>query len=85
METYFKYQPGRNTANPSTNDNASAEKANTLISEYDRYRQTLVEMDDDKGWAYELRCYRPADVLKETDIAQWWQVCSYPISSIYFM
>jgi hypothetical protein len=71
-----------------TTDNASAEKANALISEYDQYYQTLVEMDDDKGWASELKHYlkdRPADVLKETDIVQWWQVCSYSISSIYFM
>jgi hypothetical protein len=71
-----------------TTDNASAEKANALISEYDQYYQTLVEMDDDKGWASKLKYYlkdRPADVLKETDIVQWWQVCSYSIPSIYFM
>jgi hypothetical protein len=86
METYFKRRPRRNTANPSTADNAGAEKA--LISEYDRYRQTLVDMDDDEGWASELRRYlkdRPADVSKETDIVKWWQVCSYLLSSIRFM
>jgi SNF2 family DNA or RNA helicase len=86
MEMYFKCQPQHNTANPLTADNAGAEKA--LISEYDRYRQTLVDMDDDEGWASELRRYlkdRPADVLKETDIVKWWQVCSYLLSSICFM
>jgi hypothetical protein len=77
MEMYFKRRPQRQAANPSTADNAGAEKA--LISEYDRYHQTLVEMDDDEGWASELRRYlkdRPADVSKETDIVQWWQVCT---------
>jgi hypothetical protein len=77
MEMYFKRRPRRRAANPSTADNAGAEKA--LISEYDRYRRTLVDMDDNEGWASELRRYlkdRPVDVSKETDIVQWWQVHS---------
>jgi hypothetical protein len=77
MEMYFKCQPQHRAANPSTADNTGAEKA--LISEYDQYRQTLVDMDDNEGWASELRRYlkdRPVDVSKETDIVQWWQVCS---------
>jgi len=77
MGMYFKCQPQCQAANPSTADNAGTEKA--LISKYDQYCQMLVEMDDNEGWASELRHYlkdRPVDVLKETDIVQWWQVCT---------
>jgi hypothetical protein len=54
----------------------------SILSEYDQYRQTLVATEDDKGWAAELRHYlkdMPADVTKDTDIIEWWQVC--PITS----
>ena len=83
---YFKHQPQHNAANPSTADNAGTEKV--LVSEYDQYHQTLVDMDDDEGWASELRRYlkdRLVDVSKETDVVQWWQVRSYPRFSICFM
>ena len=86
MEMYFKHWPQHNVANPSTADNAGTEKV--LVSEYDQYRQTLVDMDDDEGWVSELRRYlkdRPVDVSKETDVVQWWQVHSYPHFSICFM
>lgn len=51
----------------------------SLGSEFDRYRQTLIAKDDEEGWASELRRYlkeMPADVTKDTDIVEWWQVCS---------
>ena len=47
-----------------------------LSSKYDRYHQSLLEMDDREGWSSELRCYlndRPDDVTKDTDIIKWWQ------------
>ena len=49
-----------------------------LSSEYDRYRQSLLEVDEGEGWSSELRRYlkdRPVDVTKDTDIVKWWQVC----------
>ena len=47
-----------------------------LSSEYDRYRQSLLQTDDGEGWSLELRCYlndRPGNETKDTDIVQWWQ------------
>ena len=47
-----------------------------LTSDYDCYRQSLLQMDDGEGWSSELRCYlndRPGDVTKDTDIVKWWQ------------
>jgi hypothetical protein len=52
-------------------------RTTSIISDYDIYRQTLVASEDDEGWAAELRHYlkdMPADVMKETDIVEWWQV-----------
>lgn len=82
MEEYYQRRPGRSSARSSTADDEDPvlEKGNTIISEYDRYRQSLVNKDDDEGWNSELRRYlkdRPADVKKDTDIVQWWQVCSF--------
>jgi hypothetical protein len=48
-----------------------------LSSEYDRYRQSLLEVDEGEGWSLELRHYlkdRPVDITKDTDIVEWWQV-----------
>jgi hypothetical protein len=78
MENYYQRRPGRNSL--VTAENEIPEKANTILSEYDRYRQSLIQKDDNEGWASELRRYlkdRPADVTKDTDIVHWWQVCSF--------
>jgi hypothetical protein len=53
-----------------------------LSSEYDRYRQSLVDDDDDEGWESELRRYlkdRPASISKDTDIIEWWQVSNFAL------
>jgi hypothetical protein len=57
----------------------------SISSEYDRYRQGLVVIDDDEGWATELRRYlkeRPANITKDTDIVLWWQVRSLMICCV---
>ncbi len=76
MEEYYRKRPRAQTADPPTpTEEGSGVKA--LSSEFDRYRQTLIEKDDSEGWQSELRRYlkdRPADVTKETDIVVWWQV-----------
>jgi hypothetical protein len=78
MEKYYSQRPRRLPAASSE----SSIPAGTLLSEFDRYRQTLMNKDDIEGWASELRRYekdRPVDVTKNTDIVQWWQV-----SSVFF-
>jgi hypothetical protein len=78
METYYLQRPGRSTVMSSTPENEDPANDNSIISEYDRYRQSLVKSDDDEGWNSEYRRYlkdRPANVTKDTDIVQWWQVC----------
>lgn len=81
MEAYYQTRP-RAPATP-TQEEEGHSGSKVLSSEFDRYRQTLLEVDDDEGWASELRRYlkdRPADVTKDTDIIVWWQVslCSCP-------
>lgn len=75
-----RLRPRRPPATSSTAENEDAEKNETLLSEYDRYCQTLMDMDDHEGWASELWHFlkdRPADVTKDTDIVKWWQVCFF--------
>jgi hypothetical protein len=79
MEEYYQRRPGHLPVSSST-ANSDSEDPETILSEYDQYRQSLVEKDDDEGWASELWRYtkdRPANVTKDTDIIQWWQVCSF--------
>ena len=48
-----------------------------VVTSFDRYRQTLIRKDDKEGWAAEKCHYlkdMPADVTKETDVVEWWQV-----------
>lgn len=68
-------------------ENESPSAAKPLLSEYDRYRQSLINKDDDEGWASELRRYKndhPVDVTKDTDIVRWWQVCSFFLPKVHF-
>lgn len=75
MEQYYQRRPGRSSA-----EDEDPRERNRNLSEFDRYRQSLVNKDDDEGWYSEYRRYlkdRPADVKKDTDIIQWWQVISF--------
>jgi hypothetical protein len=74
MEEYWKDRPRTAESTPATSAAASA----SVLSDYDRYRRTLVAEDDDFGWESELRRYLkdlPPDVTAETNIIEWWQVC----------
>ena len=78
MEAYWSCRPRQSSTHSTPDDdrNSATTSNNSIGSDYDRYRQTLVA-NNDKGWAAELRCYlkdMPADVTKETDIIEWWQV-----------
>ena len=81
MENYYERRPGRSFATSTTPEIEDSENGNPILSEYDQYRQSLVNEDDDEGWNSEYQHYlkdRPPNVKKDTDIVQWWQVC--PIS-----
>jgi hypothetical protein len=50
----------------------------SIASEFDRHRLTLVSEEQEEGWQAEIRRYLkdlPANVTKDTNIVAWWQVC----------
>ena len=52
-----------------------------LLSDYHRYRCSIMSTMQCEGWEAELCHYEkdmPADVSPETDIIEWWQVCVPP-------
>ena len=54
-------------------------KSDSILSDFDRHRLTLLLGQED-GWQAELCRYlkeMPANVTKETDIVEWWQVRSW--------
>ena len=88
MEKYYRPRTCLPVTTAPENEGPAAAK--TLLSEYDRYRRTLIDKDDsdDEGWASELRRYKndhPIDVTKDTDIIQWWQVNSFFFSQGLFL
>jgi hypothetical protein len=52
---------------------------NVNLSEFDHHRIMLLSgQEEEEGWQAELRRYlkdMPTDVMKDTDIVEWWQVC----------
>jgi hypothetical protein len=76
---YYKKRPRAEPVQPpDTQLDADGERlqAKALSSDYDRYRQSLLQTGDGEGWSSELRRYlndRPGDVTKNTDIVKWWQ------------
>jgi hypothetical protein len=79
MDTYYKKQLRAKPAQPPpTPIDVDGERlpAKVLSSEYDRYCQSLLQMDNGEGWSLELRRYlndRLGDVTNNTDIVKWWQ------------
>ena len=76
MAHYYKYRPSANVLRNPSRDAASA----PCLSEFDKYRETLLTTDAEEGWASELRRYLSTmqrDVTKDTDLVEWWQVRSY--------
>jgi hypothetical protein len=83
MAEYWINRPkvAKTTANGDPKHSTSSEPAwlqgesDSLLSEYDRHRQTLILQEADEEWSSELRRYLkdvPADVTQETDIVKWW-------------
>jgi len=53
---------------------------NSVLSEFDCHRLTLLSGQAGEGWQAELHRYlkdMPANVTKDTDIVEWWQVRSW--------
>ena len=78
MEKYWKDRPRAPPPAASTPDTDTESTASaSVLSEYDRFRRTLVADDANYGWEPELRRYlkdMPANVTAETNIIKWWQV-----------
>jgi hypothetical protein len=82
MAIYYRKRPRAERPEPAaelppTPLDGDGERMTALSSEYDRYRESLLETDEGEGWSSELRHYlndRPLDVTKTTDIVRWWQV-----------
>jgi hypothetical protein len=77
MEDYWKTRPRAPIVTTPTATPDSPSTTTSFLSEFNRHRQNLLTQEEDEGWAAELRRYLkdvPADVTKETDIVEWWQV-----------
>ena len=54
---------------------------NSILSDFDRHRLTLLSGQEGEGWQAELHQYlkdMPTNVTKDTDVVEWWQVRSWP-------
>ena len=54
-------------------------ESDSILSDFDRHRLTLL-LGQEQGWQAELHQYlkdMPANIMKETDIVEWWQVRSW--------
>jgi hypothetical protein len=84
MADYYQKRPRAQVESTIADPTNDLEGSKALSSEFDLYRQRLVDTDDE-GWASELRRYlndRPANVTKHTDIVTWWQVSRLIITQI---
>lgn len=95
MSTYWREpQPIPDDMQNPTESRSHAKAADRHESEFDRHRRTLLQQSQGHngvgGWAAELHHYLsdlPADVKKDMDIVQWWQVRSihlqHPLSNLH--
>jgi hypothetical protein len=77
MEKYWKNNPQAPPTDVKSGDAAADTGSASVLSDYDRYRLTLLSTMEREGWETELRRYEkdmPADVSPDTDIVMWWQV-----------
>ena len=77
MEQYWSNVP-QTTRAPAELSDGSLTENEVRLSDFDIHRRTLIMQEENEGWEAELRRYlkdMPANVSKETDIIEWWQVC----------
>jgi hypothetical protein len=91
MEEYWKARPQATPPVhpvPDAGGDDDLGSSASVVTSFDRYRQTLVSRDEDEGWASEKRRYlkdMPADVTKETNVIEWWQVSKLrPVFATHF-
>jgi hypothetical protein len=80
MEKYWKNCPRAPPATTPTTPTTGDTDTTSVLSDFHQYHLTLLAMDENEGWEAELRQYlkdMPADVMPETDIILWWQVCKF--------
>ncbi len=99
MEKYYSTRPGaepavstRRSKLPCTNTATgypTLSQGESVLSEFNWFCLGRVTWDSEEGWASELRHYLrhlPADVMKETDIVEWWQIwLSFPDPVLYWL
>ena|ERR1700679_2437487 len=77
MEKYWENRPRSTPSTGIPTNDEDIQVTASVLSDFDRYRRSLVAIEDDEGWQSELRRYlkdMPADVTAETDIIRYWQV-----------
>lgn len=81
MEKYWRTRPSKASPTPSQSpsDVRLEAASQTLESEFDRLRRTMIaeSQEEEEGWEPELRRYLkdlPEDVTRDTDIVEWWGV-----------
>ena len=88
MAEYYRNCPSAPTrVTPAADENAAPTVA-LILSEFDKYRKTLLSDDAEEGWASELRCYLGTmqwDVTKDTDLVEWWQVSALKLRCFYLL
>jgi hypothetical protein len=81
MEQYWDTRPTNSrTTQADSLDNVVQPNNESILSEFDRHRLSLLASQDEEeeGWQSEMRRYLkdlPANVRRDTDIVKWWQVC----------
>lgn len=86
MERYWKDRQMAATPEPVLVPHRLPEaNSDSILSDFDCHCLVLLSSrGEDKGWQAELQRYLkdlPADVTKDTDIVQWWQVCDSTLCS----
>lgn len=79
MEQYWSNQP-QTTPAPAERSDGYITENEVRLTDFDIHRRALITQEENEGWAAELRRYlkdMPANVSKETDIIEWWQVCYF--------
>ena len=78
MSEYWKSRPTATMQHTTPLDSLAA-AAGLFVSDFDRHCLKLLVQGDEEGWMLELQRYLkdlPANIMKDTDILEWWSVSS---------
>lgn len=82
MEQYWKDQQTAPTPEPAATTELPETNNNSILSDFDHHCLVLLASQDsdlDSGWQAVLQQYLKdltANITKDTDTIEWWQVCS---------